>query len=156
MDTAINLDFGDATYRFWLPMARIVEIERLCGDKSILTMWDEFGSAIGLQKDDGTPVFLGGGPVRLKDVYEVIRCAAIGGGECRRNEEVTKVSSLDAKHLVDNYVDGRPYSETVPVAWAILNAAVTGVSLKKKVREDLPAKSRSRSAKGKSSPTADS
>lgn len=153
MDTAINLEFGDATYRFWLPMARIVEIERLCGDKSILTMWDEFGAAIGIAKDDGSPVFLGGGSARIKDVYEVIRCAAIGGGECERGDEITKVAALDAKALVENYVDGRPYSESVPVAWAILNAAITGVSLKKKVSEEAP-KSRRRSAKAKSSPTA--
>lgn len=152
MDTAVNLEFGDATYRFWLPMARIVEIERLCGDKSILTMWEEFGAAVGIQKDDGAAVFLGGGASRIKDVYEVIRCAAIGGGSCQCGDETKRVSALDAKALVDNYVDGRPYSETVPVAWAILNAAITGVSLKKKVSEPAPA--RKRSAKAKSSPTA--
>jgi len=125
-ETAIDLDFGPGHYRFWLPMARIVEIERLCGDKSVLTIHDDLGGALGLDAD-GEPVFVGGGQGRIRDVYEVIRCAAIGGG----------TAPIDAKRLVDEYVDGRPLAETLPVAWAILEAAVRGVRLKKKA-DDVP------------------
>jgi hypothetical protein len=87
-------------------MARIVEIERNCGDKSIVAMLDEFSLGMGWTAEQ-EPVFAGGGPVRIKDVAEVIRCGAIGGG----------MAPLEAKRLVDSYVDGRPYSETVPIAW---------------------------------------
>ena len=143
MDTSITLSFGDGQHTFWLPMARIVEVERLCGDKSVVTMFEDFGAAIGLERDTEVPRFMGFGSARLKDIYEVIRCAAVGGG----------MSPNDAKSLVDNYVDGRPYTETVPVAWAILNAAIMGVSLKKKAPED-EAGDMSRSEKEPSSSTA--
>lgn len=121
-DTAIELDFGDGRYRFWLPMARIIEIERLCGDKSILLMHEEMSLALRQFPGDEAVSFAGGGAARIRDVFEVIRCGAIGGG----------LSPIDAKQLADNYVDGRPIAETLPVAWAILNAAIMGVSLKKK------------------------
>lgn len=131
-DTAIELEFGDGSYRFWLPMSRVIECERNCGDKSILEMYDAMGQALGMMPDAEGVHFIGGGSARIKDVYEVIRCAAIGGGECRIGEETRSVSAIDAKRLVDEYVDGRPLAETIPVAWAILNAAIMGVSLKKK------------------------
>jgi len=130
-DTAVTLEFGSGRYRFWLPMARIVEIERLCGGKSILTMHDEMGGALGLD-DTGEAHFVGGGQGRIKDVYEVIRCAAVGGAEAEVSGDTVKVSAIDAKRLVDDYVDGRPLAETIPVAWAILDAAIRGVQLKKK------------------------
>lgn len=133
-DTSITLDFGPGRYRFWLPMARIVEVERLCGDKSIVLMYEEM--SVGLGGEAEAPVFFGAGPVRIKDVYEVIRCGAIGGNERYDGDEVRPVSALDAKRLVDDYVDGRPMSETVPVAWAILNAAIMGVTLKKKAQPE--------------------
>ena len=147
-ETAVDLEFGDGQYRFWLPMARIVEIERLCGDRSVVTMLDEFSLAMGWT-NEGEPAFAGGGPVRIKDVAEVIRCGAIGGG----------LAPIEAKRLVETYVDGRPYTETVPIAWAILSAAVWGVRLKKKAEPEEPqepVKRTRRSAKGKSSPTAGS
>ena len=122
MHTRLTLDFGPGRYDFWLPMARIVEIERECGNKSILAMHDEMGHAMGIERETERQVFLGGGNGRIKDIYEVIRCAAIGGG----------TSPIDAKRLADEYVDGRPLSETLPVAWAILDAAIRGVQLKKK------------------------
>lgn len=134
-DTAVTLDFGDARYRFWLPMARVVEIERLCGDKSILTMHDEMSFALGIPNGGGDPVFVGGGSARIADIYQVIRCAAIGGKERYVGETTTEVSALDAKRLVDEYVDGQPIGETLPVAHAILQAAIHGVRLKKKADE---------------------
>lgn len=130
-DTAIDLDFGPGRYRFWLPMPRIVEIERLCGDKSIVTIYEELSSGIGLIGGE-EPVFQGTGASRIRDIYEVIRCAAIGGAEADVSGATVAVSPSDAKRLVDEYVDGRPLAETAPVAWAILHAAVMGVQLKKK------------------------
>ena len=144
MDTSVTLTFGDGEYRFFLPMARIVEIERKCGDRSIEVMYQEMGQSLGIDPETEAAVYLGGGSSRIRDVSEVIRCGAIGGGECRIGKESRRVSPIDAEALVNNYVDGRPFSETVPVAWAILNATLHGVRLKKKA--DKPA-SQKRSAK---------
>lgn len=132
-ETALTIEFGDARYRFWLPMARIVELERVCGDKSILTIEHEMSMALGAIPGMDDPVFLGGGSARIRDIYEVIRCAAIGGGQREANGQTTTVSALDAKRLADGYVDGRPIAETLPVAWAILNCAIRGVQLKKNI-----------------------
>ncbi len=133
MDTAVTLEFGDGTYRFWLPMARIVEIERLCGDKSILVMHSEFSSALEAGEEDEKPTFVGGSAnVKIRDLYEVIRCAAIGGNQCEVAGKVSDVSPIDAKRLAANYVDGRPFVELVEVAFAILDAAIRGVKVKKK------------------------
>src|SRR5688572_19694196 len=107
-DTAVILDFGPGRYRFWMTMARIAECEKLCGDKSIVTMFEEFSAGIGIDKETEAARFFGVGPVRIKDVYEVIRCAAIGGGERYEDEQSHKVSAIEAKQLVDDYVDGRP------------------------------------------------
>lgn len=143
MSDTLQLDFGPGRYTFRLPMARIVECERACGDKSIVTMYEEMSAGIGLGQDDSElPRFFGAGPVRIKDVYEVIRCAAIGGGEAEIAGETVKVSVTDAARLVGDYVDGRPYSETVPVAWAILNATIMDVRLKKKEPAAAPKRGR--------------
>ena len=128
----IHLDFGPGRYGFKLPMARIIEIERACGDKSIVTMYEELSAGVGIERDTGAARFLGTGPIRIKDVYEIIRCAATGGGEAEIAGETVKVSPSDAARLVAEYVDGRPYTESVPVAWAILNEALLDVRIKKK------------------------
>jgi hypothetical protein len=129
------IDFGPGRYVFKLSMARIIEIERLCGDKSISTMYEEMSAGIGIGREDDQAHFLAVGPVRLKDVYEVIRCAAIGGGEADVDGKTVSIGPIDAKRLVDEYVDGRPYAESVPVAWAILNHTLLGPRLKKKADE---------------------
>lgn len=149
METAVTLKFADGEYHFFLPMARICEIERLCGTKdapkSIEVMFDQMGQSLGVDPASNEPVYIGGGATLFRDVYEVIRAAAIGGG----------LSPLEAKALVDNYVDGRPLTETVPVAWAILNGAIRGVSLKKKADEP-ETESLSPFERASSSPTAGS
>lgn len=121
-ETAIDLEFAGQHIHFFLPMAKIIEIERLCGDKSIVSIYESLADGIGLERDTDVARFLGTGAARIKDIAEVIRCAAIGGG----------MSPNDAGALVRDYVDGRPLAETAPVAWAILHAAVMGVRLKKK------------------------
>lgn len=131
--------FGPGRYRFRLPMQRVLEIERLCGQKDapkpIGTIFEQLSDAVGIRRDTGDPRYIGAGPVHARDVYEVIRCAAIGGAEAEIAGETLKVSAIDATNLVDEYVaDGAPgrYAEAIPVAWHILNMTFMGVSLKKK------------------------
>lgn len=130
-------------------MAQIVALEG--GEKSIQQMWQEMGAALGIAGDD-MPVFLGGGASRVKDIVAVIRHGLIGGGEGHVDSQTIKVGPLDATRIIENYVHGRPIAETLPVAWAILQAAIFGVRLKKKAPPVQ--KPRSRSVKGRSSQTA--
>lgn len=56
------------------------------------------------------------GEWRFAEVRETIRCALIGGGK----------SPVDALKLVEAYVDGRPYTESIPVALMILTSFMDG------------------------------
>ncbi|MES2289293.1 MAG: gene transfer agent family protein [Pseudomonadota bacterium] len=132
MDTAIERLFGDGKYRFHLNMPQILSIEG--NDRSILKMHHEFGASLGIVAD-GDPIFMGGGEARMKDIASVIRHGLIGGGEGMVDKVKVTVSPLDATRIVETYVHGRPIAEILPVAWAILDAAVMGVRVdpKKKV-----------------------
>lgn len=124
-ETSIEVEFGGEHRLFWLPMPRIIEIERICGDRSIVEIYEGLTAGIGLERETAVPRFMGTGSARIRDIFEVIRCAAIGGG----------MNPNDASQLVRDYVDGRPLSETAPVAWAILHAAIMGVRLGSKKKE---------------------
>lgn len=58
------------------------------------------------------------GAWRVDDIRETIRLGLIGG------EETTVIEALN---IVERYVDDRPLAENVPVAQAILLAAIVGV-----------------------------
>lgn len=135
MDTAVELAFGDGTYRFHLLMPQIMAIE--AGDRSILKMHEDMGGSLGVV-GDGEPIFIGGGSARVKDIVSVIRQGLIGGGEGMVDGERVTVSPIDATRIVETYVHDRPLAETLPVAWAVLNAAIMGVRLKKKAGDAEP------------------
>lgn len=158
-DTAVDLDFGPGTFRFWLPFPQVIELERNCGTarigdvpgvpKSILLIYDQLSG--GLAVENGNPVYLGGGNAILKDVRETIRLALIGGNSAMIDGEQVEVGPIRAKELVDEYVyPARPLVEGVYLAWSILHAAINGISLKKKVTDEpgKPRTKRSRSTKG--------
>lgn len=145
-DTAVELKFGDGTYRFWLPMRELVQLEKETG-KSVLQMHDEMGQSLGLSPGDNKVQFLGGGATRFIEIRSTIRLALIGGNSGKVNGEEKPIGPLSAQAIVENYVDARPLAETLPVAWAILDAAVRGVSLKKKVPPKAKGASLSPSAK---------
>ncbi|MEN6450342.1 MAG: hypothetical protein ABFC96_07620 [Thermoguttaceae bacterium] len=157
-DTAIELDFGPGTFRFWLPIPQVIELERNCGSqrvgdtpavpKSMLLIYDQLGA--GLAADDGRPVYLGGGGAILKDIRETIRLGLIGGNSGMVDGEQVEVGPIRGKELVDEYVyPARPLVESVYLAWSILHAAINGISLKKKVTtvQDHPVEKRSPSTK---------
>ena len=131
--------FGPGRYLFRLPLPRVIEVERLCGapgqPKALGTIYEELSQGIGLDHDTLEPRFLATGAIHPKDVYEVIRCAAIGGGEAEIAGETVKIGPVDAARLVEEYVaSGEPglFAAAIPVAWLILHQAFMGVSLKKK------------------------
>ena len=134
MDTAVELDFADGTYRFWLALPHVVELERKAGGKSVFAIYDQLGAGLGL--DGGAPVYLGGGAAMITDIRETIRLGLIGGGSAMVAGEEIEVGPIRARELVDEYTyPNRPMIEGMHIAWAILHAAITGISLKKKEPE---------------------
>ena len=144
MDTAVELDFADGRYRFWLPLPQVIELERKT-DASILVIEERLRGAIGVEGKDGEGepnfVFLGGGSAMMADVRETIRLALIGGNSGFVEEAEIEVGPGVARQLIDNYVyPARPLSEGVVLAWRILHAAIHGVELasqKKSAPDDL-------------------
>jgi hypothetical protein len=146
MDTAVELEFGDGTYRFWLPLPQIVALERACGDVSILTIEERLRGAIGQEGEEF--VFLGGGSAMIADVRETIRLGLAGGDHGMVEGEEIEVGPIRARQLVDEYAyPARPLAEGVVLAWRILHAAIFGVRLKKKAEPQPEAPSASPSEK---------
>jgi hypothetical protein len=96
---AIDLDWGDGTYRFALPLAQLEELQTLC---------------------DAGPIVIAGrleaGMWKLADVYQTLRLGLIGGG----------MEPVKALRLVKTYVADRPWLENVMPALAVLQAVLIG------------------------------
>ena len=144
MDTAIELDFADGRYNFWLAFPQIIELERNCGrkltdgttqSKSVFQIYDELSEGIGIGRDDGAAKFVGGGTANALDIKEVVRLGLIGGNSGIVDGTEKEVGPLTARNLVSDYIEARPLSEGLAVAWMVLNAAIVGVDLKKKAEE---------------------
>jgi len=129
-DTAIDLDFGDGRYHFWLALPHVIELERKCGNKSIFAMYDAMEAGLGM---NGTaPVYLGGGTAMVTEIREAIRLGLIGGNSGLVGGEQIEVGPNRARELVDTYTfPHRPLTEGLHVAWSILHAAIVGITLKK-------------------------
>lgn len=160
METRLEAAFAGGRFTFWLPMPRVVEIERgpqgHRHDKrypvSIFQLYDELGAGLGLNGD--TPVYLGGGRSIVSDARNVVLQGLIGGGKGMIDGAEVEVGAMRASEMIDAYAyPHRPAVEIVHLAWSILHAAINGVVLKKKEPETDPANPK-RSAKGKSSRTA--
>lgn len=142
MQTRIEpIRFGDGTYTLFLNIKQLVELERSCGTtdrdgrlhpKSMYQIYEEVGAGLGM--NDDTPIYLGGGAAHPNDIREVIRLGLIGGnnGLLGSGEEI-KVGPAKAQQLCDEYLyPHRPLIEGQYIAWAVLNAAIVGVEVKKK------------------------
>lgn len=138
MDTAVDLDFADGCYHFWLPLPQVVELERKTGGTSILVIEERLRGSIGADgsADNAQYVFIGGGSAMLADVRETIRLALIGGGSGMVDGKEIEVGPNTALSLVDNYVyPARPLAESIVLAWRILHAAIHGIELSSKKKE---------------------
>jgi hypothetical protein len=122
--TAIDLDFGDGRYRFWMDLPQTIEFERKHG--SILGAERALHGSIGFD-EDGNPVFVGGGDASGPLCREVVRLALIGRKGGTVDEQETEVGPRRASELVDLYTwPERPLGETAALAWQVLAAAVFG------------------------------
>lgn len=138
MDTDLIAAFGDGEYRFWLPLPQVFELERVCGDTSVMTLEERLRGAIG-HDETGEVLFIGGGAAMVRDIRETIRLGLIGGSSGMTDAGEAEVGPLRAKQLVDLYCyPARPLAESAVLAWRILSAAIYGVRLKKKADPGEP------------------
>lgn len=130
MLNTIELEFGDGSYLFALPLVQINELQRKTG----IGIGGLYARVMkGIQLIDGKTVLLPGlAEFYALDVIETIRHGLIGGEKGTVNGEEVKVAPALANRLVDTYVLGRPLSESWNVAAAVLIASIVGYSPPKK------------------------
>lgn len=99
--THIDLDFGDGTYHFRLPMEQLEELQ-VKTDAGPLQLLNRLGT------DEW----------RTQDVSETIRLGLIGGGK----------TPLEALHLIRKYVLNTPdWLSNIKIARGVLMAVIFGV-----------------------------
>lgn len=100
---AIDLDFADGTYRFRLGLGEIAELEEKA-KRGIFLIHDDLDPKVRSAKSSV--------------ISETLRIGLIGGG----------TKPADALALVRRYVDQRPLTESLFLAYAVVVAALTRVS----------------------------
>ncbi|WP_072389885.1 gene transfer agent family protein [Hyphomicrobium sp. CS1GBMeth3] len=95
----ISIDWADGTYLFRLPVNQLLELEQKC-DAPFATVYRRLAT----------------GAYSVTDLRETLRLGLIGGG----------AEPVKALQLLRNYFDDRPKAEALPVARAVLGAALFG------------------------------
>lgn len=115
METRVTLPFADGDYEFWLPMPRVIAVEREA-DCSIFALFYNLSSNMGLYL--GEEILVGPSDARLKQCHALIRNALVGGG----------TSEQQARELVETYcAPARPAMHDLALARLILNSAIYGI-----------------------------
>lgn len=120
----IDIDFGDGSYTFALPLAQINELQRKTG----IGIGGLFARVLKGCIRTGDQILLAPGQAEFYalDVIETVRHGLIGGGKGRVNDEEVKVTPAIANKLVDTYVLGQPLSDSWSLAASILGAVIVG------------------------------
>lgn len=132
--TDIWVDIFDGTYRLFLNIPQMTELERKCGyrDKEgnfrPRGIFEIFGSiARGRYELDGKPVgFAAEGVATLLDCRETVRQGLIGGGAAIVDGEHVRVDANRARELLEAYLEPAPVEESWTLAFIILNTVVYG------------------------------
>lgn len=120
MDGAHIDVLGPDDHVFFLPMARILVVEREC-NRSLFELFPMLGSA--LAKTSGQFVLAEPCAVTLEQCHSIIRNALIGAGMGER----------EARDMVQTYcAPARPAVHDMGLAWHILEQLVYGIQIKKK------------------------
>lgn len=115
METRVALDFAGEIREFWLPMPRVVAVEREA-DCSIFALFHNLGEALG--SVGAEMVLVAATEARLKQCHSLIRNALVGGG----------TGEHEARELVETYCfPARPAMLDAALAWRILSAAIYGI-----------------------------
>ncbi len=99
VDTSHRAFFGDGEHTFRLTATMVLELERKTGG-GIGAVFTRLMNRL----------------FNHADILETIRCGLIGGG----------TNPSDAARLIEIYAADRPFSEVLPLAIGILNAAYFG------------------------------
>jgi len=134
--------WADGTYRLFLPLKQLLELERNCGatdrdgilrTKSVYAIHEECGQGLGFNSETGEPAYLGAGNAHAGDIREAMRLLLIGGDAGMVNGAEIAVGPLKANQLCEDYCyPARPLVEAQYLVWSALDAAIRGVQLKKK------------------------
>jgi len=95
----VELDFGDGTYCFRLGWGELQKLQEAC-DAGPFAIFSRLGDM----------------SFKAQDIREILRLGLIGGG----------LEPSKALALVRDYVEERPLMENVPLAQAVLGAALVG------------------------------
>lgn len=139
METAYTAEFADGTYRFWLPLPRVIAAEREMGrdgaPRSVLALFYDLGESLGSAL--GEMVLAGSMDARISECQTVIRNALIGGNEALIDGETSVVGESQARELVATYCyPARPMMHDIGLAWQILHAAVYGINTSGSKKKD--------------------
>jgi len=132
--TDVWVDAFDGTYRLFLDMPHVCEIERKCGfvdrngDRQPCGLFAVYGRvAKGRYELDGKQVgFSVEGQATITDCRETVRLALIGGGMGLVGGEQVKVTPRRAEELIATYLAPAPVEESWNLAFLILHAAIHG------------------------------
>lgn len=152
----IELEFGDGTYSFALPLPQIAELQRKAGAGIGALYARVVRGCIPDPKSEKGDWVLNPSSAEFYalDLIETIRHALMGGAKGVVNGEEVKVTPIIANRLVDTYVLGAPLIEAWKVAATVLGVCVLGYDPPKKDEpavERAPAK---RTRKASSTTTA--
>lgn len=148
MQNFIDLEFGDGTYKFALPLPQINELQRKAG----VGIGGLFSRVLKGCTRIGDDVVLAPAVAEFYalDLIETIRHALVGGGKGIVNGEEVKVTPQLANRLIDTYVLSSALSDSWSLAASILGAVVVGYSppehKKKDGSETAPKPKRGRKA----------
>lgn len=136
LDTAIELDFADGKYTFDLKLPQIIELQDKTG-KGILEVYSNVMAGRG--EIEGMPAgFAHEADAGIKEIFETIRLALIGGGKAIVEGKAVEIGPNTARELVQNYIHPRPLDESWSLAASILIARVKGYEKADKKKEDQP------------------
>lgn len=124
MANTIDLDFGDGSYHFALPLERIDELQRKTGTGigAIFARVIKGANRIG----DDIVLAPASAEFYALDLIETVRQGLIGGGRGTVDGAEIKVTPVLAQRLVANYLLGQPLSQAWELAVSILGAAIVG------------------------------
>jgi hypothetical protein len=126
----IDLEFGDGSYTFALPLAQIAELQRKTG----VGIGGLFSRVLKGCFETGGKVYVDPANAQFYalDIIETIRHGLVGGGKGMVNGEEIEVKPPLANRLVDTYVMGNPLKDSWSLATSILGACIVGYDPPKK------------------------
>lgn len=129
VQTHIDLQFADGTYRFALGLAQLHELQTKCktGVGAIYARVLQ-----GRVTGDMAVAHPAYAAYHIEDLVETVRQGLIGGAMGWVDDEEIRVGPMRANQLIDNYLHALPLMEQWNLAAAILHAKIDGYDPPKK------------------------